>query len=116
MKNFRRAGFIKTVAHTAAVESGEPIAIGAKAGVASGAYAENAEGEYLQAGVHVFKKQSAVAFSQGDLVSWDAVGKQVVPDGDVLETFKLGECDLSVGASATEIEVLVNGAGYPSGY
>ena len=56
MINFSRAGFVKTRKHPSAVVSGQPVAIGARAGVATGTYAADEEGEYLQGGVVKFKK------------------------------------------------------------
>lgn len=110
MKNFKRAGFIKTRANAGAVESGEPIAIGSKASVAMGSYAANEEGEYLQAGVHEFKKSAGLALVQGTKYDWDATAKEIVAAaaGD----FELGEADVAADAGDTVGVILVNGLGY----
>lgn len=110
MKNFSRAGFIKTRSHGSAVESGEPIAIGSKASVAMGSYEANAEGEYLQAGVHEFKKSAGLALVQGTKYDWDATAKEIVAAaaGD----FELGEADVDAQAGDEVGFILVNGLGY----
>lgn len=110
MKNFSRAGFIKTRSHGSAVVSGEPIAIGSKASVAMGSYEANAEGEYLQAGVHEFKKSAGLALVQGTEYDWDATAKEIVGVG--LGDFKLGEADVDADAGAEVGFILVNGLGY----
>lgn len=110
MKNFSRAGFIKTRSHGSAVESGQPIAIGSRAGVAMGKYAANESGEYLQGGVMKFKKAAGVAMSQGDLVEWSNGGSEVV--ADTLGDFELGEVDADALAGDEYVYVLVNSTGY----
>lgn len=110
MLNFKRAGYIKTRSHTAAVASGEPIAIGSKASVAMGSYAANAEGEYLQAGVIEFTKSAGLALVQGTKYDWDATAKEIVGAG--LGDFELGEADSDVDAGASVGEILVNGIPY----
>ena len=110
MKNYTRSGAIKTRSHGSAVESGQPIQIGSRAGVAMGKYEANQEGEYLQGGVIEFKKAAGVAMTQGDLVEWSNAGSEVV--ADTLGDFELGEVDADALAGDEVVRVLVNSMPY----
>lgn len=107
MKNFRHNGKVITRANTAAVFSGEPIAIGSKAGVPSGDYAANESGEYVMAGVFSLADDGA-NHVQGVLVDWSIAGKECVATttGD----FPLGY--VTKTGAAGVVEVMVNGSNY----
>jgi len=108
MKNYIQKGATKTYTHTAAVESGQPIAIGERAGVACGAYGANEEGEYLQGGVHEFKKKAALAILPGVTYDYDADAGEVVPSGDAESDFELGEGHIAADGADATCQILVN--------
>ena len=70
MKNFVQPGENIEYAHTAAVVSGQAIAIGALIGIASGAYAANEKGIYSLEGVYKIAKASALAVAIGVAVDY----------------------------------------------
>lgn len=109
MKTYINPGYLKTVTVGADVESGEPIAIGTRAGVAVKKLLNGETGEFLQGGVIEFDKTAALALAQGDSVMWDIATKKVVA---ALGDFDLGEVDTAALAADATVKVLVNNMPY----
>ena len=107
MKKHVRAGFTRTIAHTAIVSSGDVIENGAKAAMANGDYAANADGEYDIAGVKSFPKLTGLVIGQGVAVDYEIATKSVVATttGD----FALGELDEPAVNGNLTVNVLMNG-------
>ena len=112
MKNYKRVGAIRTYKNSAAVVSGQPIAIGERAGVATGSYDANQEGEYLMGGVCEFKKKAGLAISVGVSYSYDADAGEVVEASDANADFALGEADAAAAAGDETCFILVNKTPY----
>jgi predicted RecA/RadA family phage recombinase len=110
MKNLVKSGQLRSFASTSAKESGEPAQIGAQAGIATGKFDANEEGEYLLAGVVRLKKATALAAAAGAKVDWDAVAKEVV--ATTTGTFPLGNLDQAAASGAGDVDVMVNGLPY----
>ena len=108
MKNYKRRGAVKTFTSVAAVEGGQPVAIGDRAGVAMGAYLASQEGEYLQGGVCEFAKKAALAITPGIKLGYDISAKEVVLATDPNSDFDLGEADAAAAGADTTCDVLVN--------
>jgi predicted RecA/RadA family phage recombinase len=106
MKNFVKPGYIVTKTHSAAVVSGQAILNGTELVVATGAYAANAEGEYVRAGVVSIVKQPALAIAQGVEVYWDDTNKRITTtaSGNTL----CGVSDKAALAGDAEVEILLN--------
>lgn len=78
MKNFVQDGDILTLTPAADVASGVGYLFGtALFGVATGAVASGAPGEFIVEGVVTIGKTSALAIAVGDVLYWDATNKVV---------------------------------------
>lgn len=108
MENFRHNGKVITATLGSVDLSGEPVAIGIKAGVPPGDYAAGVEGEYVMGGVFSFASEAGI--TQGAQVGWDISAKQVVDDADVNKDFDLGYCTKAEAGGI--VEVMVNGQSY----
>lgn len=104
MKNAVKDGKYITYAHTAAVESGEMIQIGALVGVACGKYEANQSGEYSLLGVYSFPKASALVLAIGVAVQYETSTKEIVATGG---DFAAGWAFKGAAAGETSVQVLL---------
>lgn len=109
MKTYSKPGFIITHAHTAAIQSGEPLLLGDQLVISCGKYAANEEGEYMRAGVHTLPK-AAVAIAKNVKVYWDNTAKNLttVASGNTLA----GLSDAAALSGDATFTVLLNGLPY----
>ena len=107
MKIDIKAGFTRTIAHTAIVTSGQPIANGTQAAIANGAYIADESGEYDISGVKKFDKTAALVLAQGVKCDWDIATAKVV--ATTLGDFELGIVDEPAAGADDSVNVLVNG-------
>lgn len=106
MKNSVKDGKYITYAHSAAVESGDMIQIGALVGVACGKYAANESGEYSLLGVYSFKKTGATVFAIGAAVEYDTATKEIVATGGAGD-FAAGWVFEAAASGSTSVKVLL---------
>ena len=112
MNNYKRNGAIKEYAHTAIVASGELIAIGARPAIAMGSFAADEVGSYLQGGVIELPKRAALALLPGVVYGYDISLKEIVPSGDALSDFDIGEADVAADAADATGLILINNMPY----
>lgn len=107
MRNYVQRGDTVTLIAPAALASGEPFAVGAIFGVASGAAGSGAEVEAARVGVFDLPKVTGTGWSAGDRLYWDATAKKIT----TVETDNLfiGAALATTGSAATVGRVLLAG-------
>lgn len=108
MKNFVQSGRIVTLTAPYDVASGAGAKVGIAFGVATGAVASGAEGEFAMTGVFDLKAAGAATASQGGAAYWDDTNKEVnaTPSGNT----KIGVFLNAKTNGQTTARVRLNGA------
>jgi predicted RecA/RadA family phage recombinase len=107
MRNHVQRGDTVTLTAPAALASGEPFAVGAIFGVATGDAASGAQVEASRVGVFDLPKATGASWSVGDRLYWDATAKNVTK----VETDNLfiGAALAAAASGATTGRVLLAG-------
>lgn len=107
--NYVQEGETVTLAAPYAVASGAGCKVGAIFGVALGAVAEDAEGEFAICGVWDLLAVTAETFAQGDPVYWDD-GEKKCSSG-LTGNSAIGVALAAKSGSETSVRVRLNGTG-----
>lgn len=103
MENYVQPGNVMTITATAAILSGQVVAVGNTLGVATGDIANGAKGEIAVNGVFVVPKVTGAVIAAGESVLWDASAGAF---DDNLATPAAGDIG---GAAAVAFEAAGNG-------
>ncbi len=112
MRNYVQRGDTVTLIAPAALASGEPFAVGAIFGVASGAAGNGAEVEAARVGVFDLPKATGAAWSVGDRLYWDNSAKKVTKTAT--SNIFIGAALAAAQSGATTGRVLLAGGVAPT--
>ena len=107
MRNYVQRGETVTLAAPAALASGEPFAVGAIFGVATGAAESGASVEAALVGVFDLPKTTGQAWTVGARLYWDATAKKLTTTST--SNLFVGAALAAAVSGATTGRVLLNG-------